>query len=110
MSAFYPTELPIQPKLSRPMETREQRFEAFDAEHPEVFTAIVKSAHDQLPKRIMHMRKMVEVIRDDFPGLGIDNNHIPFYVDKLEAKYPIFQGRFFKRARAIKKMKRVYAE
>jgi len=105
MRAYCPPELPIQPELSFPQDTREQKFEAFDAEYPEVFQEIVKEARS-MPEKILHMRRIVENVRGKFK-FQIDNNHIPFYVDKIEEKYPIFVGRFHKRARMIRTMKKV---
>lgn len=107
MKAYYPPELPIQPKLFRSQEDRAQRFEAFDEAYPEVFAEIVKEARS-IADQILHMRQIVENVRGRFK-FQIDNNHIPFYVDKIEEVYPEFVGRFHKRARMIRTMKKVPA-
>lgn len=109
MSAYYPTELPIQPKLPRPQDTREQRFDKFDDENPFVFEEIKRRARAEPAGKILHMRRIIEDIRED-EHIFINNNHAPFYVDKLERDCPELRGRFRKRARTERKMKRVYCK
>lgn len=107
---LYPSELPIVPKLPKPRDTKEQCFEQFCHDCPEVYEEILKTSRETLladPSAILHMRWIIEDLRRT-KHWSINNNFAPLYVDKIEAEYHEFRGHFHKRARAVRKMKRVY--
>lgn len=109
--SIYPIELPIVPKLPKPRDTKEQRFDQFCHDFPEVYDEILKTCRDTLAadrSAILHMRWIVEDLRR-VKHWSINNNYAPLYVDKVEAEFPEFRGHFHKRERAVKQMKKVPA-
>lgn len=84
----------------RPAEPLAERFERFDAEHPEVWAACLRFAREAVAARAGRIgaRAILERVRwealvrpDAHESWKLNNNYIPFYARKLAA-LPEFEG------------------
>jgi hypothetical protein len=91
-------------------ETKIQKFLAFHRKHPEVFEAIRNEARVLYPAKYMSMRRIIKNLRATSLGLlKINNNYAPYYTDVLIELEPCYDGRFQRRGRALRTMKKVPA-
>lgn len=93
-------------------ETLAQRFAAYDAKYPYIYIAIRNHAERLIHSgvRYLSMKGLFEAMRGHIGGgVKLNNSYTSFYTDKLIADCPYMAEYFHRRARAERKMKRVYA-